>query len=232
MSTRKIALCMAIYKGMEPEVGMGLTDMAFALGRHTTDEFALFPAIRKRSELAANYALDQMEHCEKDKGIRFTHVIWMDDDIVVGGNGIRKLLASIDDDHPVVFSLAFERDGQHKPGIWKSLDLDGEHINVEQIFDYPEDELIPVYAGGLCCAAWDREVLTAIKKPYFDWLQPGFQRNSHTPDGYFCGRLHDAGIPVHCHTGVKVGHMSYPYIVDETIAETFRPKWTHTEHER
>ncbi len=228
---RKVALCAAMYKGIEPEVANGLLSMAFTLGRHTKDVIKPFIAVRKRAELAANWALGQMEKDERINGHRFTHVIWMDDDIVVEGKSILKLLDSIDDEHPVVFALAFERDGLHKPGIWRSKTFGGRHVNVEQIFDYPPNELMPIHAAGLCCAAWDREVLTAIKKPYFDWQQAGYGRSSHTPDGYFCNKLRDKDIPIFCHTGVKVGHMSYPVEITETVALRFKPGWRHSEHD-
>ena len=229
---RRIALWTSMYKGIDPEVVSGLVQAAFALGRRTNDCFAFIPAIRKRAELAANEAAKLMEHAESETGERFTHVVWMDDDIQIEPDTIIRLLDCIDDDHPVVFALAFERDGQHKPAIWRSIKWNGKHQNIEQIFEYPPDELIRVHAAGLCCAAWDREVLTALKKPYFTWQLPGYGRSSVTPDGFFCGRLHAKGIPVFCHTGIKVGHMTYPLAITERVAMEYKDRWQHTEHHK
>ncbi|MBS3821706.1 MAG: hypothetical protein KGY81_08090 [Phycisphaerae bacterium] len=207
---RKVALCWASYKGSEPEVVDGLVRMAFSLGRRTGDMFAPFCAKRKQAHLAANHALQLMENAEEASGERFTHVLWIDDDVVVDAEGTLKLLDSVDDYHPVVFALAFERQNFLKPAIWRSKKFNGSRYGVEQILEWPEDELLEVYASGLCFAAFNRDVFDAIKKPYFDWVQKGYARNSVTPDGYICAQFEARGIPVYCHTGVEVGHMALP----------------------
>lgn len=219
MKPRKVALCMACYKGCEPPVLLGLVRMAFALGRRTQDQFKPLIAMRKRGELAANAALAQMEEAEERDGFRFTHVIWIDDDVIVDPDGICRLLGLVDDDHPVVAALAFERQRPYHPAIWRKTNTWGsEYHSMEQIIEYPEDDWVPIIASGLCCVAFDREVFDAIKKPYFDWVQPGYQRRDCTPDGYLFDQFDDAHIPCFCHTGVKVGHMTYPLSVDEKYA--------------
>jgi len=222
---RKVALCMACYKGAEPEVVDGLIRMGYKIGRETQDEFAPFFAMRKRAELAANFALEQMEASENSADSRFTHVVWIDDDIVVNGHKILRLLDCVDDEHPVVAALAFERHRPHRPGIWASTKFGDLHTGVQQILDYPPDSLIRISAAGLCCVAFDREVFAAINKPYCDWKYKGFDRSSYTPDGYLFGQFRDHDIPCFCHTGIMVGHMMHPKAVGEEYAKRFEGHW-------
>ena len=226
--TRNIAICMASFKGCEIEVLMGFSQAAFRLGRDTEDRFAFFPAVRQRAERAANLSLQHMEDEEEKLGIKFSHIIWIDDDVVVNGDAILKLLDSIDSEHRVVASLSFERNGAYRPAIWKAHKWGGEAITIEQIFDYPEDDLIEIEASGLCCVAFDRTVFDEIKKPYFDWILKGYKQRGCSPDIYLFMKLNEAGIKCFCHTGIKVGHMSFPYIVDEAFALKHKDQWKHT----
>lgn len=221
MAPRKVALCMASYKGSDVPVMRGLIRMAFALGRRTDDEFSPFIASRQRAEVAANRSLALMEAAERNHDVRFTHVLWMDDDIVVEPDAIIRLLDLVDNSHPVVAALAFDRNPPYAPAIWKKVHQWGNaYHSLTQILDYPQDDWVPIIASGLCCVAFDREVFEAIKKPYFDWIQEGYDRNDHTPDGHLFGQFEDHHIPCFCHTGVKVGHMSHPVIVDEAYAKS------------
>jgi len=229
IAVKSVALCAACYKGSEPEVVEAWTKMAFALGRQTNYKFKLFIAKRKRGELAANYALHLMEEDERQNGHRFTHVMWLDDDVVPDAAGTLKLLDAVDVHHPVVFALAFERDGQHKPAIWEGVYYGEYRVGIKQIFEYPENAMLRITAAGLCQAVFDRDVFDVLKKPYFDWVLPGYGRSSVTPDGYVCGKLEDVNIPVYCHTGIKVGHMRMPFPIDEDYANHYRHLWEHTE---
>ncbi len=222
---RKIALCSAVYKGCEPEVLKGFMGALFALGRRTEDKVCPIIAQRKRAELAANYCLNNMDLAEETTGESFTHVLWIDDDVVVDGASVLRLLDCIDEDHPVVAALSFERYGEFRPAIWTRRICGQYQISIDQILDYPEDELIEIAASGLCCVAFDRDVFRAIKKPYFDWIQRGYKRESCTPDGYLFGQFMDHRIPCYCHTGIKVGHMAPPQVVDEEFALMHKDEW-------
>ena len=161
--------------------------------------------------------------------MRFTHVLWVDDDVVIDGDVAQRLLDCIDDDHPVVAALAFERAGQFKPAIWEALRFGAYFVSVKQILDYPADRMIPIAASGLCCVAFDREVFDVLKKPYFDWIQPGYKRASCTPDGFLYAQFEDQCIPCYCHTGIKVGHVGSPVVVDEEYAHRHKHLWGEAE---
>ena len=222
---RKVALCSAVYKGCEPEVLRGFMSALFTLGRKTDDQVCPFLAQRKRAELASNWCLSNMEQTEETTGEQFTHVLWVDDDVVVDGDAILRLLDCVDIEHPVVAALAFERQPNYRPAIWQGNYFGDQYVSMHQIFDYPADEMIPIVASGLCCVAFDRDVFDAIRKPYFDWVQPGYDRESCTPDGYLFGQFMDHHIPCFCHTGIKVGHMAHPQVVDEAFALEHRDAW-------
>ncbi len=208
----------------------GFIRASFRLGRETTDKFAPFLAMRRRGELAANECLSRMEVTEAETGERFTHVLWVDDDVVIDGEVVTALLDAVDDEHPVVAALAFERHCEMKPAIWAGVWF-GVHLTaIKQILEYPADTMIPITASGLCCVAFDRDVFDMLHKPYFDWIQKGHtERLPCTPDGWIFGQFDDQKIPCFCHTGIKVGHMGHPQVVDEAYALARKGKWTPSE---
>lgn len=225
----RVAICMASYSGCAPEILTQLISVSFALGRRTDWEVMPFIIGRRRCEVACNTAIDLMERAEEQfpKDERFTHVLWFDDDVALSPNSTIRLVESIDEQHPAVFALAFFRQHPYRPSIWKYRQWQGQDCTLEQIYDYPEDELIRVSAAGLCAAAFDRDVFLALDKPYFEWKMGGLNRRAATPDGWLCMQLLKQEIPVYCHTGIKTKHLGFPEVVDEELALKYKDKWTH-----
>ena len=91
--------------------------------------------------------------------------------------------------HPVVFSHEIEN-GQHM--IWQDL---------------PYNELVEVYAAGTGGMLVSRDALEAVgENPFsFEQLDHGEFLGE---DLSFCKKLRDAGVKIHCDTGVFMGHLS------------------------
>lgn len=91
--------------------------------------------------------------------------------------------------HPVIFSHEIEN---------------GQHMIYQ---DPPYDELIEVYAAGTGGMLVSRDALRAVGENPFS-----FQQLDHGEflgeDLSFCKKLRDAGIKIHCDTGIFQGHLS------------------------
>src|SRR5262249_53581093 len=87
--------------------------------------------------------------------------------------------------------------------------------------DWPEDEVMRVSATGAACLLIHRDALLAVEKHAGDVAAPWFRETAlrDAPlalmgeDLTFCLRCAAAGIPVHVHTGVRVGHMKTQMLI-------------------
>ena len=225
---KRIALCMATYKGPTPESFKAALRMVYAFARKKSWEVAPFIVSRMHCELACNACLDLMERAEKllTPEQKFTHVLYMDDDVCMTPEKAIALIESVDRNHPAVFSLCFYRQYPHKPSIYAYQKWQGMgHTKLLPLTEYPENQLFRVNAAGLCAAAFDRDVFRLIKKPYFDWQNEGFEKPAMTPDGFLCYRFLEASVPIYCHTGIDCTHMGFPPGVDRKYAERYKGKW-------
>lgn len=226
-AAKRVAFCMASYKGPGPEMVGPLARMFFAFGRRRDWEFAPFILGRKQCHVACNDALSAMEDAEQllGRGQKFTHVMYMDDDVYMTPDNAVRLIEAVDKDHPVVFALAFYRQWPHRPSLYAYAKWHGLDTELHPCNDYPPNEMFRVNAAGLCAAAFDRDIFRLIKKPYFDWFEGGYNHPAMTPDGFLCYRFLEAGIPIHVHTGIGCTHVGFPDEIDEAKAVQFRDKW-------
>lgn len=225
MPEKRIALCMAAFKGCEPEIVHMHMLLASRLSREPGWKYHPFVVGRKSMALACNTTLENMEELERSTGETFTHVLWMDDDVGILAEDAVRLINCIDDEHPAVYALAFFRQPPYKPSLWRQRRLGEERTTFEQMFDYPADTLVRVDAAGLCAAAFDRRLFNMLKKPYFRLVEKGYKQTACTPDGALCNALGDAKVPIYVHTGIKTTHMSFPQRVTEEFALKYKDQW-------
>lgn len=107
---------------------------------------------------------------------------------------------------PVVGGLCFAADtfgGQIKPTLYTG---DGPG---DVLWDYPRDQLIKIPETGAACLLIHRSVLDKLAGHYtpMPWFADELQNGKQvSEDRVFCRRLKEVGIPLHVHTGVKLGH--------------------------
>lgn len=132
-------------------------------------------------------------------------ILWLDDDCLPPADAFHRLRADADpQEHPVVSGLAFFRQPPYWPSVFEYPYRPAEgHVRgiPLPVRDWPRDQLFKCDAVGLCCCLFHRSVFERIEKPWFDFTSDG------SPDGYLMQRLISAGIPVHCDSRVKVGHL-------------------------
>lgn len=225
-----IAWCVTAYESVDPYATAGFLHQALGFGRLNYD-VEPFIGVGLECAEACNAIIEDMEYCERERGSRFTHVLWMDDDIIVQPEDLAHWPGLIDENHRAVFGLGFFRVHPYRPGIWRYGDdktvSAGQRI--KYFMDYPEDAMVQVSCAGLCAALFDRTVLDLLEKPYFRWVEGGYNRPACTPDAYLCGRLTDAGVALWCHTGIKLKHVGPPVLVDEALAQKHKDQWPEGE---
>ncbi|HUU82295.1 MAG TPA: hypothetical protein VM243_02215 [Phycisphaerae bacterium] len=221
-----LAWCTTCYSNADAFSTAGFFHMALALGRLGIDAE---PFVRTDMECgdACNAIMEDVAAREAERGSRFTHVLWMDDDVIVKPDDLGRWLDMVDAEHRAVYSLAFFRTDPYRPSIWLFQDDAREQAGKRIAFHlyYPKNELIPIACAGLCAALFDRTVFDEIPKPYFRWVEGGYMVKACTPDAFLCGQLNTAGIQLWCHTGLETKHVGMPLLVDEATAIGCRERW-------
>lgn len=159
-------------------------------------------------------------------------LLMLDADMTFEPDLLDRLLEHADPKHvPILGGLCFAGSpgGRQFPTIYRAF-MDGEHVNIEPADDYPENELVKCGATGAACLLVHRQVYVAMlnrfrtladgrNNPY-----PWFQEGLTTSAGYamgedvaFCRKAMLLGIPVHVHTGIKLGHMKTGPLTEDTF---------------
>lgn len=137
---------------------------------------------------------------------------WIDADMAWDHEALDQLLAVADPDTaPIVGGLAFGAfHDMLFPTIYQFGEVDG-NLTTVRVADYPDDAVIQVAATGAAFLLIHRSALETIRARAFNQTFPWFQEieMSGQPVGEdlaFCLRAASCEIPVHVHTGVKIGH--------------------------
>lgn len=139
-------------------------------------------------------------------------LLWVDADMQWTPDALDALMAAADPDtHPILGGLCFgmATDGLF-PTIYQFARIDG-RVTTVRVREYPRDEVVAVAATGAAFLLIHRSVLVAMHDAQFNTTFPWFQEteldgNPVGEDITFCIRAGILGIPVHVHTGVRIGH--------------------------
>jgi GT2 family glycosyltransferase len=147
-----------------------------------------------------------------------------DTDMWFPADTIDRLIAAADPvDRPVVGGLCFSENTDNGGGepystMYELAESPEGDLAFVRYRKWAEDTVVQVAATGAACLLIHRTVLEAVAKRSGDKAAPWF-RESVTgsalmgEDLTFCLRCAAAGIPVHVHTGVKVGHMKTTMLI-------------------
>ena len=144
--------------------------------------------------------------------------LWMlDTDMVFAADALDRLVAAADPvARPVVGALCYsqdERGGDPRPTLYELVqDKDTGQPGFARYRVWPEGQCFPVAATGAACLLIHRTALERIEQAAGDRAAPWFRESVLGSalvgeDMTFCLRAAAAGIPVHVHTGVHVGHV-------------------------
>jgi GT2 family glycosyltransferase len=141
-------------------------------------------------------------------------LLMADTDMVFAPDTVTRLLRAADPEaRPVVGALCFSQKHNGDPAstIYMAREIDGGLLFIPAP-DWPEETVMLADATGAGFLLVHRSVFGRIREAVQDEAAPWFRETvSGTTligeDLTFCVRAAMAGIPVHVHTGVQVGHV-------------------------
>jgi GT2 family glycosyltransferase len=144
-------------------------------------------------------------------------LLMLDTDMVFASDVAARLIAAADPvDRPVVGALCFSQnfDGDPYSTMYELTEPEPGRLAFARRKDWPENECVKVSATGAACLLMHRDALELVRKTSGDVAAPWFRESAvgaplslMGEDMTFCLRCQAAGLPVHVHTGVQVGHM-------------------------
>ena len=147
-----------------------------------------------------------------------SHLLFVDDDIIVPKDSLTKLIAHKKD---IVMGLYFTKKPPHTPAalMWHKKPVGG--YMSSPIKDYNRS-LIECDAVGMGCTLINMEVFKKMKRPWFVYLHE--TRNEETKtitqyaeDNWFCVKAKKLGYKVFVDTNIRCGHLSTKIITEEGV---------------
>lgn len=154
-----------------------------------------------------------------DEFLRKQRAPWLlmvDTDMVFAGDALDRLIAAADPaERPIVGALCFSpAAGEVRPTMYEITQKPSGELAFTHLETWPEDTCVQVSATGTGFLLMHRQALEAVAASSRDQAAPWFRESPvgapltlMGEDMTFCLRAAAAGIPVHVHTGVQVGHM-------------------------
>jgi GT2 family glycosyltransferase len=147
-------------------------------------------------------------------------LLMADTDMWFAADALDQLSAAADPvERPVVGGLCWSLDaGQRYATMYELAETGGGQIAFTRYKDWPDDTVMRVSATGAGFLLIHRGALEKVAAGG-DVAAPWFRESAVGPmalmgeDLTFCLRCAAAGIPVHVHTGVKIGHMKTTMLI-------------------
>ena len=145
-----------------------------------------------------------------------------DTDMWFPADTVDRLIAAADPvERPVVGGLCWSLDGGHRfPTMYELTTKNEGALAFVRYREWPEDTVMRVSATGAAALLMHRDALLAVEKasnapaaPWFQESPVGAPMALMGEDMTFCLRCAAADIPVHVHTGVRVGHMKTQMLI-------------------
>jgi len=181
---------------------------------------------------ARNQVVDQFAQLDQQP----EWLLMLDSDMTFEPDLLERMMAYAHPERvPILGGLCFGggRVNDPFPTIYR-LTQEGNYASLDKVHDYPRDALVKVGATGAACLLVHRQVYAAMHKAFgtladgrmnpSPWFAEGvFGANGESwgEDTAFCLRAHALSIPVHVHTGIKLGHVK-DQIIDEQFYDARR----------
>lgn len=150
----------------------------------------------------------------------FDRIMWLDSDMTFEPDLMERLTADLDEGCRMVTSICFSRKNPIKPIIYSETgykeceDGSGRYTTYSVCMDdYPRDELFTVKGLGLAATMMD---VSVVRQVYERFGSPFSPINGFGEDLSFCRKCDELGIPMHCDSRIKVGHIAQTIVTEET----------------
>lgn len=151
----------------------------------------------------------------------FDRVLWVDSDMILERDTLKRLNARMDEGRDFVAALAFRRRPPHIPVIYSQIammeDAEGRRVpSITAYEDYPDNEVFDVAGSGFGCVMTSVELLRKVRDEYGLPFSP---RVGFGEDISFCMMAHEVGTTLWCDSSVKVKHIGTILIDEEMYKE-------------
>ena len=143
---------------------------------------------------------------EQAQKLEASHILWLDADMAVPSDTIRRLLAH---DREVVGGLYFQRQAPWNPVAWSLTEAENGQTDFELLKDVPDSGLVRVDGIGTGCLLTTIDIYDRVGVPWFAATY------GHDGDLYFLGedvflsfRLKQLEIPVWLDCDLACGHVT------------------------
>lgn len=148
----------------------------------------------------------------------FDRVLWLDSDMVFSPDLFKRLSDRLDEGHDFVTGIYFTRKKTVEPVFYSRLEIvkdeKGMSIpEVEAFKDYPRDSLFEIQACGFGAVMMNTKVIKAVSD---NFGLPFYPTAGFGEDLSFCYRCQSLNIPMMCDSSIKLGHIAYREINEET----------------
>jgi GT2 family glycosyltransferase len=149
-------------------------------------------------------------------------LLMVDTDMVFDGDCLDRLIEAADPvSAPITGGLCYSPfEGATLPTMYELVQKGPDRIGFTRPQTVPENQLVRVSATGTGFLLIHRTALEKIREfsgdiaaPWFREMPAGEPLALMGEDMTFCLRAGAAGIPVHVHTGVRVGHMKTTMLI-------------------
>lgn len=154
----------------------------------------------------------------------FDRVLWLDSDMLFAPDLFKRLSAWLDEGYEMMSGLYFTRKDPIKPVIYKScclkLNENGDpYPDAEAYLDYPRDRPFEVAAHGFGAVMMTTKLITDVAEEFGLPFSPaaGFGE-----DLSFCMRVQQLGRHMYVDPAIKLGHIAYVPITEQTYEETLK----------
>ncbi len=203
-----VALGTAVFQSVSPRVydshrflvAQMATDYGQNLWQIPVHERMPFPD-------APLYSLGCMFNIEKTFKRRADWFLWLEDDVSVPPDLMRRMRKSADpNERPIVACVGFDRIPPFRPAVWDLVD--GE---VRQWTSVPDNGVWEVFATGFVCVLMHRSIFDKMKEPYFATSSNRFKADKrandiakgYKPDAWFCRQAREAKIKIHVDSSIN-----------------------------
>lgn len=189
-SEPRVAIAVPLFEAISPLAMMNL----IALIRNTVAS-GLVRGIFFTNGLFYDVARNTLVRAVLDSAQRFTHILWIDSDMVVPPDSLNRLLAT---NEPIVGGLYHTKRGDLHPAVFT--------VDPVVAVEMPGSGLTQVDGFGLGCALVQRTVYEEMASTYRDerWHEFSYGAGEDT---FFFKRCKRMGVPVWLDTDLRCGHV-------------------------